>query len=376
MYEPNIRTTENLFNSLNGIEDVRELLGTIPVLPIIEESIQRQALVETVHYTAQIEGNPLDIRVAEKFREYQAIKPKADSEQELVNLYKMMDFIRDIADKEDIPINEEVIKQIHAFIVRDIPSQGSPGVYKLKPNTIQNQAGERIFLPPSPNDTPRLMSELSAWLSQRRLAFHPVIAAGIAHLELVAIHPFDNGNGRTARALADLILWRYGYTFRHLFSWVRQVGIDMGTYHQKFSEALGVEYGANADPTAWLEYFAESIAKSLTKLKPDLQKMRASFVELYNIGAEKGLSIDQVEAIVFADFYGSVSTAEYMGAKTLSRSTVVKRLSELVQLGLLRVNGRGRSVRYVRPPRKAPISEHSEALGVPLGLKLAKEPNK
>lgn len=377
MYEPNIKTTENLIKNINEIEDVRELLRTIPVLPTIEETIQRQALVETVHYTAQIEGNPLDIRVAERFREYQTAKPKADSEQEIVNLYKMMDFIHDIANKKNVPINEEVIKQIHAFIVRDIPSQGSPGVYKLTKNAIQNNVtGERIFLPPSPNDTPRLMSELSAWLSQERLMFHPVITAGIAHLELVAIHPFDNGNGRTARALAELILWRYGYTFRHLFSWVRQVGIDMGTYHQKLREALGNEYGANADPTVWLEYFAEAIAKSLAELKPDLQKMREFFVELYNLGAKIGLSIDQVEATVFAKFYGSVSTAEYMRAKTLSRSTVVKRLSELVQLGLLRVEGKGRSVRYIPIPYKAPDSGHSEAEGVQLGLELEKEPDK
>lgn len=360
MYEPNIKTTEKLINYLNEVEDIRELLGTIPVLPIVEESIQRQALVDTVHYTAQIEGNPLDISVAEKFREYQAIKPKVDSEQELVNLYKMMDFIRDIADKKDIPVNEDVIKQIHAFIVRDIPSQGSSGVYKLKPNAIQNKAGELIFLPPSPNDTPKLMSELSAWLSQRRLVFHPIITAGIAHLELVAIHPFDNGNGRTARALADLILWRYGYTFRYLFSWVRQVGIDMGTYHQKLSAALGAEYGANADPTVWLEYFAESIAKSLTELKPELLRIHNAFVETYNMGTEIGLSTDQIEAIVFAEFSGSVSTAEYMRTKNLSRSTVVKRLSELVKLGLLQVEGKGRSVKYIRTKREALISRQRE----------------
>ncbi len=376
MYEPDIRTTENIINSLNDIEDVRDLLGTIPVLPIIEEAIQRQALVETVHYTAQIEGNPLDIRVAEKFREYQTIKPKADSEQELVNLYKMMDFIRDIANNKDIPINEDVIKQIHAFVVRDIPSQGSPGVYKLKPNAIQNQAGKRIFLPPSPNDTPKLMSELSTWLSQRRLALHPVITAGIAHLELVAIHPFDNGNGRTARALADLLLWRYGYTFRRLFSWVRQVGIDMSTYHQKLSEALGVEYGANADPTAWLEYFAESIAKSLAELKPDLQKLRESFIELYNMGAETGLSTDQIEAIVFAEFYGSVSTAEYMRTKTLSRSTVVKRLSELVHLGFLRIDGKGRSVKYVRSLKSGIHNHQQEPNAAQLKLKFSEESTK
>jgi len=348
MYEPNIRTTEKLMNSLNEIEDIRELLGMIPVLPIVEESIQRQALVETVHYTARIEGNPLDIRVAERLYERQVLKPKADSEQELVNLYKVMDFIHYIAGQDDIPIDEEVIKQIHAFVVRDIPSQGSPGIYKTKPNEIIDRTtGARIYLPPSPQDTPRLMSDLSTWLSQRRLAFHPVITAGVAHLELAAIHPFDNGNGRTARALADLILYRYGYTFRRLFSWVRQVGIDMDTYHQKLREAHGPEYGTKANPTVWLEYFAKSIEKGLAELRPVLQKISEAFVNAYNLGAKEGLSSDQVEALVFADINGSVTTAEYMRTKRLSRSTVVKRLNELVQLGLLRVEGKGRSVRYV-----------------------------
>ena len=352
MYEPNIRTPEKLINSLNEIEDVREILGTVPVLPIIEESIQRQALVETVHYTARIEGNPLDISVAKRLYEREELQPKADSEQELANLYRAMEFIRYIADDKSIPIDEEVIKQIHAYIVRDIPSQGSPGVYKLKPNEIKDRSsGGRIFLPPSPNDTPKLMSDLSAWLSQRRLAFHPVITAGIAHLELVAIHPFDNGNGRTARALADLVLCRNGYTFRHLFSWVRQVGIDIGTYHQKLRQALGPEYGANAEPTVWLEYFAESIAKSLAELKPDLLQIREAFINAYNTGAEAGISTDQVEAVVFAEWTGSVTTADYMRAKKISRSTVVKRLSELVQLGFLQVEGKGRSVKYVRPPK-------------------------
>jgi len=354
MYEPNITLTEKLTNSLNEIEGVRDLLRTIPVLPIVEEPIQRQALVATVYYTARIEGNPLDIRAAERLRERQVSKPKVESEQELMNLYEVMDFIRYIADQNDIPIDEEVIKQIHTFVVRDIPSQGSPGVYKAKPNEIIDQTtGVRVYLPPSPNDTPRLMSDLSAWLSQRRPAFHPVITAGLAHLELAAIHPFDNGNGRTARALADLILYRYGYTFRRLFSWVRQVGIDMGTYHQKLREALGPEYRANANPTVWLEYFAESIEKSLAELKPELLKIREAFIESYNLGAKAGLSSDQVEVLVFAEINGSVTTAEYMQAKTLSRSTIVKRLNELVQLGLLRVEGKGRSVRYIRSPREA-----------------------
>lgn len=377
MYEPNIKLTEKLTNSLNEIDAVRNLLRTIPILPIVEEPIQRQALVETVYYTARIEGNPLDIRAAERLREHRTSKPKVDSEQELANLYEVMDFIRHIADHGDIPIGEEVIKQIQAYVVRDIPSQGSPGVYKIKPNEIvDNTTRKRVYLPPSPSDTPRLMSDLSAWLNQGRRAFHPVIAAGVAHLELAAIHPFDNGNGRTARALADLVLYRDGYTLRHLFSWVRQVGIDMGTYHQKLREALGPEYGTNTNPTVWLEYFAKSIENSLSELKPGLYKIRDAFIEAHNLGIEAGLSSDQVEALVFAEFRGSVTTAEYMRAKTFSRATVVKRLNELVQLGFLRVEGKGRSVRYIRPSHEAQISERREGEGVQLGLEMVEESTK
>ncbi len=348
MYEPNVKITAGLQNSLKEIEDVRDLLKTIPMVPIIEKRIQRQALVETVYYTARIEGNPLDIRAVERLASHQVLEPKSDNEQEHLNLYKVMDFIRHIADQPDIPIDEEVVKQIHAFVVRDISSQGSPGVYKAKPNAIVDKTTrERIYLPPRPSKSVRLMGELSAWLSQRPMVVHPVITAGLSHLELVAIHPFDNGNGRTARALADLILYRYGYKLRYLFSWVKQVGIGMDTYHQKLRQVLGAEYGANNDPTIWLEYFADSVAKSLVEKKPELIKIQEYFATLYSVGTEKGLTKDQIEALVYAQNYGGVTTGHYMNATGLSRSTVVKRLNELVEGGIMRVEGKGRNVRYI-----------------------------
>ena len=373
MYEPNVTATAKLMDRLREIEDIRQLLRTIPVLPIVEEHIQRKALVETVHYTTRIEGNPLDIRTVEKLGVYPFLKPNIQRphEQEVLNLYKVMEFIRYVADQADIPIDEEVIKQIHAFVVRDIPSQGPPSVYKKKPNEIVHQATrERIFMPPSPGDTVRLMSDLSTWLSRTPLALHPVIAAGLAHLELVAIHPFDDGNGRTARALADLVLYRYGYTFRYLFSWVAQVGINMGTYHQSLSQALGPEYGANVDPTLWLEYFAESVAKSLLEKKSELFRIRETFISAYNLGGERGLSRDQVEAIMFAAVYGFVTTGIYMRARKLSRSTTVKRLNELVQAGIMKQVGKGRSVRYVVVPTEELMSEEQRTRGIQLGLEM------
>lgn len=348
MYEPRVTITAKLQNSLNSIEEIRDLVRTIPVMPIIEERIQHEALVDTVYYTAKIEGNPLDIRTAERIGSKQLSMFEDEDSQTFANIYKVMDFIKHVAEEPDIPIDEEVIKQIHAFIIRDIPSQGSPGVYKLAPNAILDKATKQhIFLPPNPSDTPNLMNELTAWLTRKPLAIHPVIAAGVAHLELVAIHPFDNGNGRTARALADLILYRYGYSFRHLFSWVRKVGIDMDVYHRKLREVLGSKYGDNSDATMWVEYFADSVAKSLDERKPMLLSLRNYFVEAYNIGGEKGFSRDQIHAMAYADFYGYIATGVYMKATKLSRATVVKRLTELVDAGIMRVEGKGRNVRYV-----------------------------
>jgi Fic family protein len=375
MYEPNITLTERLQKSLGEIEEIRALIQMIPVLDIVEAPIQHRVLVETVYYTARIEGNPLNIQTAERLgRDRLSQKQLGSSEQEHINLYRAMAFIRGLADRHDVPIDEEVIKQIHAFVVRDIPSQGSPGVYKLKPNAIKDRlSGELIFLPPSPSDSVKLMSELSAWLRQGSIAINPVIFAGVAHLELVAIHPFDNGNGRTARALADLILYRYGYKCRYLFSWVRQAGIDMDTYHQKIRQVLGARYGANTDPTEWLEYFTESVAKSLVEKKSELLRIQKSFVNAYNLGEEKGLSRDQVQAIIYAATYGFVTTGVYMDATKLSRSTVVKRLNALIEMEIMRVEGKGRNVRYVLVSTEPLGIEGKQIEGVQLGLELREE---
>jgi Fic family protein len=369
MYEPNVKLTAALMASLAEIEGVRELLATIPIVPIVENHIQRKALVETVHFTARIEGNPLNIQAVERLGAHQKLKIDMNlDEQAIVNLYKAMAFVKDIAGRRDVPIDEKIVRQIHAYVVRDIPKEGTPGSYRISQNAVRDEGtGENVFLPPKPRDVPRLMGEFSTWLSQKPLAFHPVMIAGLAHLELVAIHPFDNGNGRTARALADLVLCRNGYSMRHLFSWVAEVGVDMATYHRTLGKVLGAEYGSNVDPTTWLEYFALSLAKALSESKPWLTRLRTTFVDAYNQGAKRGFSRDQVEAILFAATYGSVTTGAYMDATGLSRSTVVKRLNALVDAGVMKASGKGRSVSYSLIPGLAQ-GEGQNGEGVQLGL--------
>ena len=109
--------------------------------------------------------------------------------------------------------------------------------------------------------------------------------------------------------------------------------------HQRLGQALGSEYGTSADLSIWLEYFAESVVKSLAELKPALLKVRGAFVDSHNVGAEVGLSTDQAEVIVFAEVNGSISTVDYLRATKLPRSTVIKRFNDLVRLGFLQIEG-------------------------------------
>lgn len=95
---------------------------------------------------------------------------------------------------------------------------------------------------------------------------NPVIVAGIAHLELAAIHPFTDGNGRTARALATLILYKRGYDFRHLFALEDYYNKDLQSYYASINTGENYE-NRKADITTWLEYFIEGFREEIMQVK-------------------------------------------------------------------------------------------------------------
>ena len=124
------------------------------------------------------------------------------------------------------PVPESLILEIHRRPVDGVRGgSAGPGQYRCVQNFIVNSAsGETIYTPPA-QDVPGLMRELVDWLN--RLAdIHPVIVSGIAQFQLVHIHPFLDGNGRTSRLLSTLLLYRAGYDFKRLFTISEYYGRD------------------------------------------------------------------------------------------------------------------------------------------------------
>ena len=106
------------------------------------------------------------------------------------------------------------------------------------------------------------MQELVEWLN-RPSDIHPVIASGIAQFQLVHIHPFLDGNGRTSRLLSTLCLYRAGYDFKRLFSISEYYDRDRTSFYQ----ALQGVRRANMDMTGWVEFFAAGLATQLAEVK-------------------------------------------------------------------------------------------------------------
>jgi Fic family protein len=142
-------------------------------------------------------------------------------EQQAVNMRQVLEFIRRHANESGWLLTENCIKELNQIVLDGIPRESySAGDYKRHKNYLLDGRRRVVFIPPPPRECAPLVAELvqtvNRWIQDRRArsptALHPVRIAAIACGQLIAIHPFAQGNGRTARAVATMILATFSYT--------------------------------------------------------------------------------------------------------------------------------------------------------------------
>ncbi|MBI3269376.1 MAG: Fic family protein [Planctomycetes bacterium] len=161
------------------------------------------------------------------------------------------------------PVTEALIRELHRRLVEGVRGgQGHPGAYRTVQNYVA-RAGSRevVYMPPPPTDVPPLMRELVTWI-RGKTDIHPVLVAGIAQFQLVHIHPFVDGNGRTSRLLSTLCLYREGYDFKRLFTLSEFYDRDRAAFSRAIQDVR--EHGL--DLTGWLEFFVGGLATQLSEV--------------------------------------------------------------------------------------------------------------
>ena len=199
---PRFTISNNITAGLTAVERAR---GFLEAATLSEDWIRRmsqRALLLEAHHTTHIEGTQLTIEQAERVWSGEVVKDaRADDVQELLNYRDAFHFVSDYLDSGD-PVTEWLIREIHKRLVQSVRGgAGGPGEYRSIQNFVANSStGEIVYTPPPPSDVAPLMRDLVDWLRDET-TIHPVLAAGIAQFQLVHIHPFLDGNGRTSRLL-------------------------------------------------------------------------------------------------------------------------------------------------------------------------------
>ncbi len=262
---PKYTITAKIAGALTRIESAKERVIQLPLAPTVLASLRETARLYTTHYSTMIEGNRLEPHQIEKvIKKEEQFEGRERDEKEVKGYYSALTRVEQWAAQGASP-SEKIIQTLHALVMADGKTHVKPTSYSEGQNVIRDgRSRVLVYLPPEAHDVPGLMGALVAWINESRDIPCPLVAA-MAHYQFATIHPYYDGNGRTARLLTTLILHEGGYDLKGLYSLEEYYAHNLGAYYEAISIGDSHNYymgRADADITKWLEYFVEGMAVS------------------------------------------------------------------------------------------------------------------
>ena len=324
--------------------------------------LRRHTVALSVHYSTRIEGNTLTFEQVETLLRGRQVSAPVDQQREALNYREAMEYAQIVANAPSPRISEETIKTIHFLVTKSLPGDYNPGQYRLRQNFVINSATQRrLFQPPPPDQVQLLMEEYARWLNTPREGLHPYYKAALAHLNFVAIHPFDDGNGRTARILEALVLYLAGYKSLELVSLEAYFGRDTQGYYHAIANSLGLAYDPQErDVTPWTNYYLHAYAAQANAAAAETRLRRKQVDRLEEAFTEQLRGdFDRLIELWATCRYGSTTNSDYREFANVGNQTAARHLREMVEAGLLIRHGVGRATRYI--PTEAVLRVYQSA---------------
>ena len=266
VWSPRFTLTPSIVRGLLRIEAARALVDLTPLSPAAEAELRSRARVRSAHFSTFIEGNRLTLEEARRVIDDQQaeISGRERDVSEVRNYGSALSRAEEWA-KMMLPLTETIICRFHRLAMTGRASRPTP--LRKRQNAIRDAFdGYLVYLPPRPEDLPELIAALESWAEKAwSEGLAAPILAGLVHYQLATLHPFNDGNGRTARLCASFILHRGGYGLKGFSCLEEQHAQDRQSYYQGLSANSSYDYyegRAEADLTPWLDYFVSSLAQS------------------------------------------------------------------------------------------------------------------
>ena len=248
-----------------------------------------------------------------------------------------MQFVDSISTSTVIPVTSLLIRHLHQLMLGPHERVHTPGEFRRGEARVRHPVSrEVVYIGPDAGDVPDHMRQFETWLSSAAQDLSAVIAAGIAHLRLVEIHPFADGNGRTARALTTLLLQRGGFSFNRLLSLERYFDFDVVKYCDAIGATVGDRYADGRNLTEWLEYFTFALSVQVQVASDEVLALRKQMERWHTVLMEKGYVERHRDLLGFALTNGGIRPRDVMRIANVSSVTAGSDLKRLAEAGLLR----------------------------------------
>ena len=356
MFIPKFTITNNILKNIGIVEAAREIIMNAPLVPAWEAKFRKEAMERTVHHGTHLEGNALSEEEVRDVLDGQEVIARDRDIQEVLNYRNVLKFIDNvqtqIGSSGSYNFTLETIFGIHNLTTDRILPPDAVGQFRIRQVVIRNtKTGQISYTPPPAVEVPYLIEDLVNWInSDEAKQVHPILKAGIIHYEIARIHPFVDGNGRVARAVATLVMFLDGYDIRKFFSFEEYFDENPMQYYltlQAVSNQLVLDTHER-DLTPWLEYFTEGVAIELNRVKEKVQRISVDAKVKDKLGGQVMLNERQMVIMEFLHRHKSMQNKDFRKIfPDYSDDTVLRELKFLKQKGLVKKIGGTKKATYI-----------------------------
>ncbi len=345
---PNINSLKITPEMLSLIAEIDEFKGAWRALgqlaPEQLSSLKKVATIESIGSSTRIEGSKLtDKEVEALLSNLEIQKFTTRDEQEVAGYSSVMNLV--FQSYPEIPLSENYIQQLHSLLLqhseKDYWHRGS---YKKSPNHVEafDVTGKSIgivFETASPFETPIRMRDLTAWATEAyaEKKLHPLLVTALVIVELLAIHPFQDGNGRLSRVLTTYLLLKEGYQYVPYSSLEAVIEQNKEGYYLALRQTQGTLKDENPDWQPWVLFFLRALQRQKKRLEVKVEQENLLLMQL----PELSLQILQL-----VKSRGKVTISDIVSITGANRNTVKKHLEALVNTKRLQKNGVGKGTWY------------------------------
>jgi Fic family protein len=309
-------------------------------------SLRREVRASSIESSTAIEGFSVSPEEALALTSGREAAAHDDENRQAVSCYaRAMDHVGTMAVDPSFRWLDRVILDLH-FDACHFQRDKGPGLWRTGPIGVTGRDGALEYRGPDEGEVVPLMAEVVGWLADGDLDADAVVRAAMAHLHVVSVHPFRDGNGRVSRIVQSLVLAQAGFASPEFFSIEEYLGSHTPDYYAALREAQGGSYQPGRDASGWVAFCVRAHIAQARQRRAQIKQAAARWSRLEELVATRGWP----ERLVIAleqSLLGGTDRGAYAAEAEVSAATASGDLRRLLDADLVAQRGRGRSISYV-----------------------------